>query len=101
MLQMDTQLAAMNGVVKASFSVKDLLDLPEHRDPCNGGTGSPAMTGPADLTSVVSGPDGGIDVGGHSAGVTAGSYYDPDNPYTRWLQTNEAMAPYAGTPPTL
>lgn len=65
-----------------SFSVKDLLDLP------------------ADGKAVISPPqgDGSLDlsaargVGADLAAVVTGQFYDStDNPYTRWLQTNEHM----------
>lgn len=68
---MDTHLA-MNGVKSSSFSVKDLLDLPE-KDACSPGVGSP----------------GDLLVAG-DVGPAPPAYYDPtDNPYTRWLHANE------------
>ena len=67
----------------SSFNVKDLLDLPESKDACSPvSSASPNLS----LGSVPDVPDV----------VAPGSgYYDPDNPYTRWLQHNENMQ-YSG-----
>ena len=78
MLQMDTHLS-MAGVKSNSFNVKNLLDLPEPKDSCSPVPGDSAVP-PLGIPQV---PD---------MSQTA-SYYDADNPYTRWLQTHE-HAPY-------
>lgn len=67
-----------------SFSVKDLLDLPEPK------AGVVPCTSPP-------GGDGSIDLSAtripRAADISAVShFYDTsDNPYTRWLQTNDHM----------
>lgn len=86
--QMDSHLTAMNGVMKPSFNVKDLLDLPEHQASC-GGEGSPVLAGHhVELPSVV---------GANDAASNATPYgCDPNNPYYRWMQNSENMTPYSG-----
>ena len=72
----------MNGMKGNSFSVKDLLDLP-----ADGKAVISASQGDGSLD--LSAPRG---VGADLAAVVTGQFYDStDNPYTRWLQTNEHM----------
>ena len=83
---MDTHLA-MNGVKTSSFSVKDLLDLPESKDGCSPvtGVGSPGELLVAAAAAAAAG----------EVGPAPPSYYDqPDNPYTRWLHHNSEALHY-------
>ena len=75
---MDTNLD-MNAMKSSSFNVKDLLDLPTDKGiTVVGTTGELGSQSLANMSSV---PD-----------VTPPPpYYDADNPYTRWLHTNENM----------
>ena len=76
--QMDTNLE-MNAMKSSSFNVKDLLDLPTDKGVSVVGSAG-ELSGQA-LASLPSVPD-----------VTPPPpYYDTDNPYTRWLHTNENM----------
>lgn len=83
---METHLG-MNGVkVSNSFNVKDLLNLPTET---KAGSCSPVSsdgTMPTSGMTLAHVPE--------MAEVTH-TYYDTDNPYTRWLQTNETMQ-YSG-----
>ena len=64
-----------------SFSVKDLLDLPAEGKAV---TSPPNTDGSLDLSAPRVGPT--------DLAVVTGQFYDAtDNPYTRWLQTNEHM----------
>ncbi len=85
----------------SSFSVKDLLDLQESaavlHGVCGGGPGVPGGTGgpggassPPELGEIVhSNPTG--HQGQTLPPAVTSAYYDQDNPYTRWLQSNENM----------
>ncbi|XP_076464352.1 uncharacterized protein LOC143296360 [Babylonia areolata] len=81
----------MNGLKANSFSVKDLLDLPTEG---KGGMGCTSPVSRGEGTLDLSAPRGvGVGVGvGATLPTVTGSYYDAsDNPYTRWLQTNEHL----------
>lgn len=76
----------MNGVKSSNFSVKDILELPEGKGTCSPiQADTTVVSSVASLTSIP-----------HIPQVpelqNVSSYYDSsDNPYTRWLQTNEAI----------
>ncbi len=83
----------MHGV-KAGFNVKDLLDLNVDNvskvvDNSHPGTTDPGMTR-ADLTSASGLPADLTDLSQAAAMTT---YYDQDNPYSRWLQTHDNIYP--------
>ncbi|KAL8565187.1 hypothetical protein ACOMHN_003974 [Nucella lapillus] len=78
----------LNAMKNNSFSVKDLLNLPAERK-----AGMPCVTPP--------GTNGSLDlsaargVGMPPLMTVTGQYYDAgDNPYTRWLQSNEHNMQY-------
>ncbi|XP_060071607.1 homeobox protein Nkx-2.2a-like [Ylistrum balloti] len=81
---MDSHLQEMNGGAKSSssFSVKDILDLPKGKTVLS--PGGPTTVSSATLLSIPTVPEVP-----DLPSVTG--YYDNDNPYTRWLQTNEHM----------
>ena len=70
---METQLALSK---TSSFSVKDLLDLPDAKDLVASAGEAHAALGLGDLSDVT---------------ATSHGYYDNDNPYARWLQSNEGL----------
>lgn len=71
-MQMDTTNLEMNGIKSSSFNVKDLLDLPADKA---------VVAAAGELSGLPAVPD-----------VTAPPpYYDADNPYTRWLHSNENL----------
>nr|SCZ83945.1 ventral nervous system defective transcription factor [Euperipatoides kanangrensis] len=79
---MDTTKMALNGSKSSSFSVKDILDLPEPKNSCS----------PLNLeTSTVS--TTGIHLNSTlNTNVPYTPYFDSsDNPYTRWLQSAEGI----------
>lgn len=85
---MEVQLEGMNGAKhSSSFSVKDILDLPKGKNSCSPVDSETPTVNSNVLASIPSVPDVG-----DLPGVT--SYYDNDNPYSRWLQTNENI-PYS------
>lgn len=82
---MDPQLHAMNGSkTSSSFTVKDILDLPKGKPSCSPVDSSTNTVNAASLNSIPSVPEV-PDI------TSVGGYYDADNPYTRWLHTNENM----------
>lgn len=78
-VQMDTHLE-MNAIktTSSSFNVKDLLNLP-------GDKVSVAAAGELHHGATLASLPGVPDV------TPPPPYYDADNPYTRWLQTNEHL----------
>ncbi|VDI79814.1 homeobox protein Nkx-2.2 [Mytilus galloprovincialis] len=85
---MEVPLEVMNGEKhSSSFSVKDILDLPKGKISCSPVDSQTPTVNSHVLSSIPSVPDVS-----DLPGVT--SYYDNDNPYSRWLQTNENI-PYS------
>lgn len=81
-LQMDTQLA-LSGPKTSSFSVRDILDLPEGKSSC-----SPVQSNTRTVNSVSL----SIPCVQEPSELAQAAYYDSnENPYTRWLQTNDTM----------
>jgi hypothetical protein len=80
---METQLAMKS----SSFTVKDILDLPEGKASCS-------PIGGLDTTSTVHSHGGTLTIPSvpdvHDL-PSVPNYYDSENPYTRWLQTNDTM----------
>ena len=70
--------------------------------PSDPSSGAPPPPAPAPLdpsTADVLGSSAVTDLGGSTAPITsqsAGTYYDQDNPYTRWLEANNVNMQYNG-----
>ena len=78
---MDTNLAMNSTKTSSSFSVKDLLDLPEAKV----ARASPRDGEGLDLSTTVSVAPAAV----HGMSPVTPYFDNTDNPYTRWLQTNE------------
>lgn len=83
---MEVDLHAMNGTTakSSSFTVKDILDLPKGKpicSPVDTGTTTVSAASLRAIPSVLEVPEL----------PTVNNFYDNDNPYTRWLQNNDAM----------
>ena len=81
----------------SSFTVKDLLDLPDVKAHSQYGVTAgltPNLSlGAAEMADIVGAGHGAEATG--AAGAT-GYYETADNPYARWLQTNEGLQQYPG-----
>lgn len=92
---MDTHLAL--DVKSSSFNVKDLLELPEHKAAAAAVYSQVRQQAVKELAAAGAMTAGATVTSGSSELATNTShttYYDQENPYTRWLQNNETM-PYA------
>lgn len=83
---MDVDLHAMNGTTakSSSFTVKDILDLPKGKPICSPVDTGTTTVSAASLRAIPSVPE-------VPELPTVNNFYDNDNPYTRWLQNNDAM----------
>ena len=91
---MDTQLEMHKS---SSFTVKDLLDLPDakvhHHYGVTAGLTPGLSLGAAEMTDIVGGTHGTEATG---AAAATGYYETTENPYARWLQTNDGLQQYSG-----